>query len=99
MGMTHVEAAARLNHTPPPATATPGAHRSADHIDRARTDALELRGIPAICRGVPGAMRGTTPGSSVKALEAEARDIANASHATRRSHMRRARRRLRTEPS
>lgn len=86
MGLTAAAAAAqaaRLTPSPPEATtntAAPGRghRRGSTRIDRTRTDAIELRGVPIAGHGISGVIPGTKPGDSAAALEAAGRDILRA---------------------
>lgn len=88
MGITAAAAAAqaaRLTPSSPEATTqTPGparpvrGHRRGTYVDRSRTDAIELRGVPIAGHGISGVIPGTKPGDSAAALEQAGRDILHA---------------------
>ena len=81
MGLSAAAAAAqaaRLTPTiqPDKPASELGHRRGSTYVDRSRTDALELRGLPAVGRGAgPGAIRGSRPGDSVAALERDERHL------------------------
>ena len=86
MGLTAAAAAAqaaRLTPSSLEATTQPGPvgrghRRGSTRIDRRRTDAIELRGVPIAGHGVSGVIPGTRPGDSAATLEQAGRDILHA---------------------